>query len=193
MFSIAHPALKTVLNVSSPFGLRKYGIYWWHNGIDYPCPINTPVYAVANGTVMNAKDGGTYGNYMDIWHGGAGSLYAHLSRFAAAPGQSVVAGQLIGYSGNTGDSTGPHLHFEIRLCRTYAEFWERCEKDSNVFMRCVDPQIFVDDYNSRTNLNVAQANTLVKNKAELNDSTMAFLSFYKYDKDLILKLAKAMI
>ena len=193
MFKLIHPPLKLDLKVSSPFGLRTLDGAWWHQGIDYPCPIGTPIYSVADGVVKNTKDGGSYGLYVDIWHGGAGSLYAHLSNFVVKPGDFVKAGDLLGYSGATGSVIGPHLHFEIRLCRTYTEFWERCVRDITVFMRCVDPQMFVDDYMTRISVGIKQANTIVQHYAALDDNTMVYLNFYKYDTALITKLAKAII
>ena len=192
MFKLKYAPLNN-LNVSSPFGLRDYDSAWWHNGIDFSCPTGTPIYAVADGKVMECKDGGTYGNYIAIWHGGAGSLYAHLSSFVICRGDQVKAGDIIGYSGTTGKTSRPHLHFEIRLCSSYDEFWERCKLDNGVFMRCVDPRLFIDDYYKRISLGLVDANKAVQAGAGLDDNTMTYLNFYKYDKHLITKLAKAII
>lgn len=89
----------------------------WHFGQDFRCPIGTEVYATGAGTVYatgNGNDG--YGNKVTIEHGyGYTSLYAHLSNWAVKPGQKVKRGDLIGHSGNTGVSTGPHLHYQINL------------------------------------------------------------------------------
>lgn len=77
--------------------------------------LGTPVFASADGVVVNAKYVGTWGNYVRINHGSLGvqTGYAHLSRFAVSEGDHVRKGQVIGYVGSTGNSTGPHLHYEI--------------------------------------------------------------------------------
>ncbi len=89
----------------------------WHFGQDFRCPIGTEVYATGAGTVYatgNGNDG--YGNKVTIEHGyGYTSLYGHLSNWVVKPGQKVKRGDLIGHSGNTGVSTGPHLHYQINL------------------------------------------------------------------------------
>jgi len=87
-----------------------------HEGLDIAVPEGTPVRAAASGTVIMASYNGGYGNYTCIDHGsGLSTCYAHQSAFAVSSGQSVDQGQVIGYSGNTGASTGPHLHFEVRI------------------------------------------------------------------------------
>lgn len=98
---------------TSPFGYR-----WgrMHEGIDISVPEGTPIRAAKSGTVILASYNGGYGNYTCVDHGsGLSTCYAHQSSFAAGSGQSVNQGQIIGYSGNTGSSTGPHLHFEVRI------------------------------------------------------------------------------
>lgn len=85
-----------------------------HRAIDYAAAIGTPVRSVGNGTVTFAGRNGPYGNFLSIRHNGTYSTnYAHLSRFAVKYGQKVSQGQVIGYVGSTGFSTGPHLHFEM--------------------------------------------------------------------------------
>lgn len=99
--------------VTSPFGPR-----WgrMHEGIDISVSVGTPIYAVASGRTLLAAYTGGYGNYTCVDHGGhISSCYAHQNGFATSVGESVTQGQIIGYSGNTGNSTGPHLHFEIRV------------------------------------------------------------------------------
>lgn len=87
-----------------------------HEGIDLAVPEGTPIRAAASGTVIMASYNGGYGNYTCLDHGsGLSTCYAHQSQFAVTSGQSVDQGQVIGYSGNTGASTGPHLHFEVRI------------------------------------------------------------------------------
>ncbi len=106
-------------NVTSGFGWRTHPIFntkRLHAGIDIPAPAGQNIYAAADGTVIKAGPYGGYGNAVVIDHGeGMTTVYAHQSRLATKLGQKVVAGDLIGYVGTTGFSTGPHLHFEIRL------------------------------------------------------------------------------
>jgi hypothetical protein len=92
------------------FGMRA------HNGIDFGAPLGTPVLAAADGEVITSEfDEGGYGKYIVIDHGdGYTSVYAHLSHLRVPARAQVKAGQLIGLTGSTGNSTGPHLHFEVR-------------------------------------------------------------------------------
>jgi len=89
-----------------------------YNAVDMAAPVGTSVVASASGTVVISRDSGWnggYGHYIVIKHSnGTQTLYAHLSETIVYSGASVVQGQVIGYSGSTGNSTGPHLHFEIR-------------------------------------------------------------------------------
>ena len=87
-----------------------------HNGVDFGCPVGTEVRAAADGRVKKIgvePDG--YGNYLALAHDGFVTLYAHLSRVVVSVGEFVTVGGLIAYSGDTGFSTGPHLHFELRI------------------------------------------------------------------------------
>ncbi len=95
-----------------------YGPRWgrMHRGIDFGAPTGTPIAASRAGTVISAGWQGGYGNLVLIdHHNGVITAYAHLSRFAVGSGQSVSQGQVIGHVGSTGNSTGPHLHFETRV------------------------------------------------------------------------------
>ncbi len=99
-------------------GYRSQGLHG-HNAIDFAAPVGTPIYAAAGGTVLIAKsDGGWnggYGNYVVIKHSnGAQTLYAHMTDVFVSAGSSVKQGAQIGSVGNTGKSTGAHLHFEVR-------------------------------------------------------------------------------
>ena len=86
-----------------------------HPGIDVAVPVGTAVRASGGGTVLRAGPDPQYGNYVLLSHpGDYQSLYGHLSRIVVVPGDTVVAGQVVGLSGNSGRSTAPHLHFEIR-------------------------------------------------------------------------------
>ncbi|MBX3563072.1 MAG: M23 family metallopeptidase [Sphingomonas sp.] len=101
---------------SSGFGMRRHPILGYtrmHKGIDIAAAYGSPVYAAADGTVQIAGRSSGYGNLIKISHGGGnGSGYGHLSRIYVRPGQIVRKGQQIGAVGNTGLSTGPHLHYE---------------------------------------------------------------------------------
>ena len=103
--------------LTSPYGYRIHpttGQYKFHNGVDLANDQGTPIYAARSGKVTVATYGGTYGNYVTINHGdGYSSLYAHMTRYVVHKGDTVKKGQLIGYMGSTGRSTGPHLHFSI--------------------------------------------------------------------------------
>jgi murein DD-endopeptidase MepM/ murein hydrolase activator NlpD len=108
--------------VTSGFGWRVHPIFHvrrFHSGIDIAAAYGTPIHAADGGRVIFAGSGGMlygYGNVIVIDHGrGLSTLYAHQSRFAVAAGALVRRGQVIGYVGSTGFSTGPHLHFEVRV------------------------------------------------------------------------------
>lgn len=103
--------------VSSGFGWRTLnGVSDYHRGIDIPAPSGTPIHASNGGTVVTATGHGSYGNYVVINHGGGKStLYAHMSAIGCSVGQTVSQGQVIGYVGTTGYSTGNHLHIEVRI------------------------------------------------------------------------------
>ncbi|MBU6388351.1 M23 family metallopeptidase [Patescibacteria group bacterium] len=101
-----------------PGSLVTQGIHGW-NAVDLGAARGTPIHAAADGTVIIARNNGGwnggYGNYVVITHdNGSETLYAHMSHSIVSPGQSVSAGQIIGYVGMTGSTTGPHLHFEVR-------------------------------------------------------------------------------
>jgi LysM repeat protein len=98
-----------------PGSRKSRGVKPGHKGVDMAAPTGTPIYAAAGGTVMIARMGwnGGYGNYVVIQHPkGFSTLYAHMSKLGTTPGAKVSQGQLIGYVGSTGHSTGPHLHFQ---------------------------------------------------------------------------------
>jgi murein DD-endopeptidase MepM/ murein hydrolase activator NlpD len=105
--------------MSSNFGMRNHPVLGGrrnHQGIDLAAPTGTPVYATADGIVSRADWFSSYGLYISIEHGGEmQTRYAHLSRLAVADGERVRKGQIIGYVGSTGRSTGPHLHYEVRV------------------------------------------------------------------------------
>lgn len=117
------PAIQPVANkdlnrIASGFGYRIDPIYKtvkMHAGLDFSAPQGTPIYATADGTIMVAGNiGNGYGNHVVIDHGyGYQTLYGHMVRVKASRGQRVKRGDLIGYVGSTGKSTGPHCHYEV--------------------------------------------------------------------------------
>jgi len=103
--------------ISSPFGMRVHpvtGEYKMHNGIDFACPVGTPVYSVESGVVIVAAYDSTAGNYLKIEHENLVSKYLHLKDILVTEGETVSRGQLIAYSGDTGAVTGAHLHFAMQ-------------------------------------------------------------------------------
>jgi murein DD-endopeptidase MepM/ murein hydrolase activator NlpD len=105
--------------MTSDFGMRTHPVLGGrraHKGIDLAAPTGTPVYATADGVVSRAEPFSSYGNYIQIEHGGElQTRFGHLSGFAVVAGQQVHKGDLIGFVGTTGRSTGPHLHYEVRV------------------------------------------------------------------------------
>src|SRR5690606_30883581 len=103
--------------VTSGYGQRRHPILGsrrMHAGVDFQASYGTPIYAGTDGTVTYAGRHGGHGNYVKLSHGGGlGTGYAHMSRIAVRNGERVRRGQVIGYVGSTGLSTGPHLHYEM--------------------------------------------------------------------------------
>ena len=120
---VSTPAIQPVSNkdltrVASGFGYRIDPIYKTvklHAGLDFAAPQGTPIYATANGTVTVAGNTGNgYGNHVVINHGyGYETLYGHMVKVKAKAGQQIKRGEVIGYVGSTGKSTGPHCHYEV--------------------------------------------------------------------------------
>ncbi|MEA4965012.1 MAG: peptidoglycan DD-metalloendopeptidase family protein [Oscillospiraceae bacterium] len=103
--------------VTSPYGYRVHpitGVYKFHSGVDLSAASGTPIYATASGTVSITSYDSSSGNYVMISHsGGFASAYMHMTYYIVSVGDYVTQGQVIGYVGTTGASTGPHLHFMI--------------------------------------------------------------------------------
>ena len=120
--SIKKALMKTPINgarLSSPFGMRKHPILGFnkmHRGTDFAAPLGTPIMASGDGIVIKAGWCGGGGNCVKIKHNTTyQTIYAHMSKFSnlAVPGSRIKQGQIIGYVGSTGMSTGPHLHYEV--------------------------------------------------------------------------------
>jgi len=110
-----YPPLKQIVPTSK-FGWRKHpvtGEMKFHTGIDLKA-FYEPVYCIADGIVSFSGQGEIEGNYVIIDHGQVSSVYCHLSKIFFSAGQVIKAGKVLGISGNTGRSTGPHLHFEVK-------------------------------------------------------------------------------
>lgn len=125
-----YPVDVTRYKVTAGYGIP--GKLWssgFHPGVDQGCPVGTPVFAVQDGKVIANKWGSDYGVHFVVdqkamWvgakrHPGWWAVYAHLSKSLVRPGQTIKRGQLIGYTGNTGKSTGPHIHYEMRNGQTW--------------------------------------------------------------------------
>lgn len=122
--SAFYPVVPTPMVVTSPYGMRLHpiqNIWWMHYGVDLRSACGNPQRATMSGTVTATKPAagnGSHGNQVIINHGIVGgdsyvTVYNHLTRFAVSPGQAVSAGQVIGYTGATGNVTGCHVHYEI--------------------------------------------------------------------------------
>ena len=117
------PAIQPISNndlrrTSSGFGMRMHPIYnvrKFHHGMDFVAPVGTPIYATADGVVViSSKSFYGYGKYIKINHGyGYQTAYGHMNKLNVVNGQTIKRGDIIGYLGSTGLSTGPHLHYEV--------------------------------------------------------------------------------
>ena len=111
-------SLKEAHQVSSSYGYRMHPIYKtmkFHAGMDFTGAIGTPIYATGNGLVVESQFDKGYGRHVIIDHGFSyKTMYAHMEKIVVKKGQTVKRGDVIGYLGNTGLSTGPHLHYEVR-------------------------------------------------------------------------------
>ncbi len=146
--------LKIYKKITDKFGYRIHPITkkrQFHAGIDLSAATGTAIYAPADGVVEYAKGKGTYGKYLLLDHPfGFKTAYGHLSRFAVKKGDYISKGDIIGYVGNTGRSTGPHLHFEIR----YLNKW-------------LNPQKFLN-WSSSTYINIMATQSAVNWVALMN-------------------------
>ena len=116
------PAGEWLVPVAGPYRLTARfgdaGSHWasgTHSGLDFAAPAGTPVVAAAGGRVVHAGYAGPYGNLVVIDHSGVTTYYAHLSSIAVSVDDKIGAGHQVGAVGATGNATGPHLHFEVRV------------------------------------------------------------------------------
>ena len=116
------PAGEWLVPVAGPYRLTarfgETGEHWAsgaHTGLDFAAPLGTPVVAASGGRVIQAGYAGAYGNLVIIDHGGVTTYYAHLSAIRVSVADDVGAGHQVGEVGATGNATGPHLHFEVRI------------------------------------------------------------------------------
>ena len=107
------------VRLSSSFGMRNHPVLGGrraHNGVDLASPTGTPIVATADGVVSRAEWFSSYGLYVQLEHGAQiETRYGHMSRLNVSAGQQVRKGDVIGFVGSTGRSTGPHLHYEVRI------------------------------------------------------------------------------
>jgi len=112
-------AMPLKASITSPFGWRRhpiFGVRKFHTGVDLAGPNRSPIRAADSGNVLYSGWYGGYGKVVIVSHGnGLATLYAHMSKTNAGAGDNVSKGDVIGYEGSTGFSTGPHLHFEVRV------------------------------------------------------------------------------
>ena len=119
--TVSIPSLMPVdgVHLSSDFGMRVHPVLGGrrqHKGVDLAGPVGTPIHAAADGIVSRADWFSSYGLFVSLEHGGTlQTRYGHMSRLNVAAGQRVHKGDVIGYIGTTGRSTGPHLHYEVRI------------------------------------------------------------------------------
>ena len=152
-FSTVIPAIwpidRTKLkNVSSLYGMRvhpRYGYWKMHEGIDLSAPKGTPVYATGNAVVTRSSWQPGYGQLIELNHGfGYKTRYGHLSKRYVSPGDSVTRGQVIGEVGNTGVSSGSHLHYEVR-------FRDKTVNPIHYFNKDMSPESYMDLMNQLDN------------------------------------------
>lgn len=100
----------------NPANYRRFGLAG-HNGLDYPCPVGSHVLSMIDGIVWKVADQGAdgYGRYVTVRNGIFETTYAHLSEVSVKVGDQIDMGDMVGLSGNTGNSTGPHLHITVKV------------------------------------------------------------------------------
>lgn len=179
---------------SSLYGQRIHPITKkpsFHCGIDRSTPTGTPLYAVFDGVIYISKlqgGGKGLGEYITIKSNEWYALYAHLSKRMVKNGDVIKAGQFIGYSGNTGGSTGSHLHFGV--CKNY------CASNVNKSdwvnpMPLLEKFKYKEEVKDLTNLTREEAKKIIKEACGFDDNTMAYLDSYIWRDSMLVRLAEA--
>lgn len=177
--------------VTSAYGMRKHPITKernFHNGIDLAGAIGTPVYSVADGKILISTFHKNLGYYLVVDHDGFLSVYAHLKQKGLPVGRAVTSGQEIGKVGSTGSSSGPHLHFEIRLGEYGNDktFWQMID---GKYPNSVDPRPYL--------ITMPEYEKILRNTVSNVDGWLDFIERNKSDKmgqylpELIVKLANS--
>src|SRR5690625_2343900 len=157
--------------VTSEFGWRKHPIYGtksFHTGVDLVKSHKAPIKAFTGGIILFAglgKSGSGFGGYGNVVmvkdKNNRGQVYAHLDSVAVKKGQTIKEGQVIGYQGNTGQSTGSHLHFEVRKnAQGHAPYGWIANRETN----CLEPTSYINNYGSNTSTSSAKSNLTVDGK-----------------------------
>jgi len=185
-----------MLKYGDKFGYRILnGQKQHHNGIDFKAKTigiaGDKVYAVADGVGARCYKSSSYGNTVILVHIGFCSLSAHMREFIVKDGQTVKAGDVIGYMGNTGASQGVHLHFELRLGAYNDDFWVKDHIDSSLYLKCIDPYPFLSTLERL--LTEPEWKTILRNKLDEPNGWIRFVESQtdgigKYLPDLIMKL-----
>jgi len=148
-----------------------------HTGDDYPTPVGTPVQAAMGGTVINTSPGADYGKTVEIDHGnGYQTLYGHLSQVLVSVGQTVAKGQIIAKSGDTGNVTGPHLHFEVRKGKNNPVNPEELKKASGAGFAETLNQLLAGSGGLTAGMQGIQSNAYSLEKMLASDSTASLIA-----------------
>lgn len=188
----------TEMKVFSKFGWRKHpksGHKDFHNGIDLSASLGTPCYAIARGKVLISTFHASLGYYVVIEHEGFLTVYSHLQKKGLDVGKVVDAKTIVGYVGNTGNSTGPHLHFEIRegSYNSNQYFWDRGDQKNGQYPNSVDPLIYI---NQIIKSDQSKYVSILMDKVNNPDAWLSFIEESKnhpcgkYLPELILKLSE---
>ena len=175
--------------ITSPYGVERTinGVKSVHKGIDLiSVSGDREVKSISDGVVRgNFNDPNGFGNYVSIEHAdGKRVIYAHLASFKKKPGDKVQAGDVIGIEGNTGKSTGIHLHLEVRD----TPYMQRNHIDVTKYLGIENKVGLVKE----KELTKEEQKEIIKKKVGLDDNSIQYLEFYKYGNDLIRKLANAL-
>lgn len=181
------------VKINYHFGLTKEYGNIFHNGVDLGAKkvgvIGDKIYSVNDGVVTFIRlDSPTGGKYVIVQHDGYCTGYYHCMEIVVKVGMTVTSGQIIAYMGSTGKSTGPHLHFELRIGKYDNNYWL---KGGGRYSNAINPLQYL--LPNEIKMTVEKAKQIVKSKAQISDTTLNYMvSDYKWGDELIIKLAKAM-